>query len=132
MNTSEPTDTKVGRSSRRGTVARMLAPLRYLSSRLALTLAAATMSASMASAAPIVILFVGNSYTFGRLDPVLSYNAANVHDLTAAFNAVSSAGSNPWEPHPWGGVPGIFKKFTDEAGLSYDVSISARDAALEL
>ena len=77
----------------------------------------------------IKILFVGNSYTFGRVDPVLSYNAANVHDLTAAFNAISSAGSNPYEPHPWGGVPGIFKKFTDESGLSYDVSISARNAA---
>jgi hypothetical protein len=89
----------------------------------------AAFAAAAAHAAPIAILFVGNSYTFGRLDPVLSYNAANVHDLTAAFNAISSAGSNPWEPHPWGGVPGIFKKFTDEAGLNYDVSISARNAA---
>ncbi|MGZ5142633.1 MAG: hypothetical protein ACXWCP_03610, partial [Burkholderiales bacterium] len=104
MNTSEPTDSGAGRSSQRGTGARVLAPLCHLSSLLALTLAAATISAHVASAAPIAILFVGNSYTFGRLDPVLSYNAANVHDLTAAFNAVSSAGSNPWEPHPWGGV----------------------------
>lgn len=31
---------------------------------------------------PINVLFVGNSYTFGRVDPVLSYNAANVIDLT--------------------------------------------------
>ena len=82
-----------------------------------------------AQADPTSILFVGNSYTFGRVDPVLSYNAANVHDLTAAFNAVSSAGSNPYEPHPWGGVPGIFKEFTVESGLDYDVSISARNAA---
>ena len=87
------------------------------------------LGSSAAMADPIAILFVGNSYTFGRLDPVMSYNNANVHDLTAAFNAVSSAGSNPWEPHPWGGVPGIFKKFTDESGLAYDVSISARNAA---
>ena len=94
---------------------------------LAAALAATGTSASAGD--PIKILFVGNSYTFGRVDPVLSYNAANVHDLTAAFNAVSSAGSNPYEPHPWGGVPGIFKKFTDESGLSYDVSISARNAA---
>ena len=84
---------------------------------------------SAAMADPTSILFVGNSYTFGRVDPVLSYNAANVHDLTAAFNAASSAGSNPWEPHPWGGVPGIFKEFTVESGLDYDVSISARNAA---
>ena len=35
----------------------------------------------------------------------------------------------PFEPHPWGGVPGIFKKFTVQAGLDYDVSLSARNAA---
>lgn len=96
--------------------------------RACLLFAALTVS-SAAMADPVKILFVGNSYTFGRVDPVLSYNTANVHDLTAAFNAISSAGSNPWEPHPWGGVPGIFKMFTDESGLSYDVSISARNAA---
>src|SRR6476661_8312452 len=84
---------------------------------------------SAAMAEPISILFIGNSYTFGRPDPVMGYNAANVHDLTAEFNAISSTGTNPWEPHPWGGVPGIFKKFTDESGLDYDVSISARNAA---
>jgi len=89
----------------------------------------ALVAAPFASAAPIPILFVGNSYTFGRVDPVLSYNAANVHDLTAAMNVANSSGSNPYEPHPWGGVPGIFKQFTVEAGLDYDVSISARNAA---
>ena len=82
-----------------------------------------------ASAAPTSILFVGNSYTFGRVDPVMSYNAAKVHDLTASFNALSSTGSNPWEPHPWGGIAGIFKQMTDESGLDYDVSISARNAS---
>lgn len=96
----------------------------------ALILAAAAIAcSSAASADPISILFVGNSYTFGRVDPVLGYNAAGVHDLTAGFNAISSAGSNPWEPHPWGGVPGIFKEFTVQAALDYDVSISARNAA---
>jgi len=96
--------------------------------RLCMTVAALGLStAAMADSVPI--LFVGNSYTFGRLDPVMSYNAANVHDLTAAFSAVSSTGSNPWEPHPWGGVPGIFKVMTVQAGLDYDVSISARNAA---
>jgi hypothetical protein len=101
-----------------------------MSRRTASLLAAAALGFSSAALAdPVAILFVGNSYTFGRVDPVLSYNAANVHDLTAAFNAVSSAGSNPWEPHPWGGVPGIFKQFTVESGLDYDVSISARNAA---
>lgn len=88
----------------------------------------AAASAAPAST-PIEILFVGDSYTFGRVDPVMSYNAANVHDLTAAFNAADSTGTNAFEPHPWGGVPGIFKEFTTEAGLNYDVSISARNAA---
>lgn len=91
------------------------------------------------AAGPVEILFVGNSYTFGRADPVLSYNTAAVHDLTAGFNAISAAGTNShpagtpgrasFEPHPWGGVPGIFKKMTDAAGLDYDVSLSTRNAA---
>ena len=59
----------------------------------------------------------------------MSYNAANVHDLAAGFDAVDSSGTNAFEPHPWGGVPGIFKEFTTEAGLNYDMSISARNAA---
>jgi hypothetical protein len=82
-----------------------------------------------AAAAPTSILFVGNSYTFGRVDPVMSYNAANVRDLTAAMNAANPTGSNPFEPHPWGGVAGIFKQFTVQAGLNYDVALSTRNAA---
>jgi len=90
---------------------------------------AAALFAPAAQADPVKVLFVGNSYTFGRVDPVMSYNAANVHDLTAAMYAANPAGANVFEPHPWGGVPGIFKKFTTEVGLDYDVSISARNAA---
>src|SRR5882724_11173401 len=97
--------------------------------RFALAAIAAATLCTTAQADPIKILFVGNSYTFGRLDPVMSYNAANVHDLTAAFYAANASGANPWEPHPWGGVPGIFKAMTEQAGLAYDVSISARNAA---
>ena len=37
--------------------------------------AALAVLAAAAQAAPPSILFVGNSYTFGRLDPVMSYNA---------------------------------------------------------
>lgn len=85
---------------------------------------------SLAQAAdPISVLFVGNSYTFGRVDPVMSYNAANVRDLTAPMHLVNSTGSNPYEPHPWGGVAGLFKAFTVQAGLNYDVALSARNAA---
>jgi hypothetical protein len=85
-----------------------------------------------AQAAPVEVLFVGNSYTFGRVDPVMSYNAANVTDLTdpsRGGNFVNTAGTNAHEPHPWGGVAGIFKQLTVQAGLDYNVSLSARNAA---
>jgi hypothetical protein len=96
--------------------------------RAALATLASTVIAT-ATAAPTEILFVGNSYTFGRVDPVMSYNAANVHDMTADFYKANPAGANPWEPHPWGGIAGIFKQFTVQKGLDYDVSISTRNAA---
>lgn len=76
-----------------------------------------------------VILFLGNSYTFGRVDPVMSYNTGHVTDLTLAMWQRDATGSNADEPHPWGGIPGVFKKLSDQAGLDYDVSISARNAA---
>ncbi len=63
-----------------------------------------------AAAAPTSVLFVGNSYTFGRVDPVMSYNTANVRDLTAAMFVANPQGSNPFEPHPLGGVAGIFSQ----------------------
>ena len=34
------------------------------------------------AAEPVAVLFVGNSYTFGRVDPVMNYNAAQVDDMT--------------------------------------------------
>jgi hypothetical protein len=80
----------------------------------------------------VSVLFVGNSYTFGRVDPVMSYNTANVTDLTSPAQGgtfTNTTGSNVFEPHPWGGVPGIFKQFTVQAGLDYDVSLSTRNAA---
>jgi hypothetical protein len=85
--------------------------------------------AGPAAADPVSVLFVGNSYTFGRVDPVLSYNAANVRDLTKAMADANATGSNLFEPHPWGGVAGIFKQFTVQAGLDYDVALSTRNAA---
>ena len=56
-----------------------------------------------------LLLFVGNSYTFGRVDPVMSYNTANVSDLTLEMWHANSTNSNADEPHPWGGIPGVFK-----------------------
>ncbi|NBD09373.1 MULTISPECIES: cell division protein FtsK [Corallococcus] len=54
------------------------------------------------------ILFVGNSFTHGNEAPVYSYNKAAVTDLN---------GSGV------GGIPGIFKKMTVQAGLSFNVSL---------
>lgn len=85
------------------------------------------------------VLFVGNSATFARIDPAMSYNtydaATNpfgVHDLTAPVAGTSFSnltGANLYEPHPWGGVAGLFDKFADQVGLGYDVSLSTRNAA---
>jgi hypothetical protein len=54
------------------------------------------------------ILFIGNSFTFGALSPVRRYHPDLVHDLNG--DGV-------------GGVPALFKVFTREAGLDYDVSL---------
>ena len=66
--------------------------------------AAAPASASSAK----TILFVGNSFTFGALSPVWKYRADTVSDLN--HDGV-------------GGVPALFKLFTQEAGLDYRVSL---------
>ncbi len=89
----------------------------------------ALLACAAAQADPISVLFVGNSYTFGRVDPVMRYNSANVRDLTAPMAAANGTGSNAFEPHPWGGVAGIFKQFTTQAGLDYQVALSTRNAA---
>ncbi|WP_310386765.1 PEP-CTERM sorting domain-containing protein [Roseateles sp.] len=126
-----------------------------------LAAAAAVVAGPAAAADPVSILFVGNSYTFGRLDPVLSYNAANVRDLTqpqgplvvgstastpkfsdvtgtnsygpGMINPTTGVHGNSYSPHTqtngWGGVAGIFKQLTVQAGLNYDVALSTRNAA---
>jgi hypothetical protein len=54
------------------------------------------------------ILFVGNSFTFGAQSPVMNWNAATVTDLNS---------------DGFGGVPALFKSFTEESGLKFDVSL---------
>lgn len=97
--------------------------------RKSLLAAAIAITSSSACLAATSILFVGNSYTFGRINPVMSYNTANVRDLTYEMWLADATGTNAFEPHPWGGIPGIFKQFTVEAGLDYDVALSTRNAA---
>ncbi|QKG55300.1 PEP-CTERM sorting domain-containing protein [Hymenobacter sp. BRD128] len=75
---------------------------------------------------PTVILFVGNSFFHGAFEPVLSYNAAAITDEN--FKPDRSGQRRRQYEHeqgPWGGIPGIFKKLTDEAGLHYEVHLEA-------
>jgi len=82
-------------------------------SRPALALAAAcTLACAAAPASATAILFIGNSFTYG--DPagaaptVQNYRPNTVTDLNGTGI---------------GGVPALFKAFTEQAGLHYDVSL---------
>jgi hypothetical protein len=69
----------------------------------------AVLAAALANdAAAGSILFIGNSFTYGQGSPVRFYRAESVTDL-------NNEGT--------GGVPALFKSFTTQAGLSYDVSL---------
>lgn len=59
------------------------------------------------------ILFVGNSFTFGAGSPAHRYRAETVTDL----NGPDAKGKRV------GGVPAIFKAFTQQADLNYNVSV---------
>jgi hypothetical protein len=68
------------------------------------------LSATKVTAATSV-LFIGNSFTFGAGSPVRVYRAETVTDL-------NNEGI--------GGVPALFKSFTVQAGLDYDVALETR------
>ena len=70
----------------------------------ALLLAAALSATEL----PRTILFVGNSFTFGAMSDVMTYRKGSVRDLNG---------------EGMGGVPALFKRFADEAGLRYSVSL---------
>ena len=80
--------------------------------------------AAAAQTSPQTILFVGNSFVHGAFDPVLSYRAG-VTDENAGLPAddprAEKQGGKP--AGPFGGVAAIFKRFTQEAGLAYDVHV---------
>jgi hypothetical protein len=71
-----------------------------------ITLLAAAALATQAP--PRTILFVGNSFTFGAMSDVMTYRKDSVSDLNG---------------DGMGGVPALFKRFADESGLRYDVSL---------
>lgn len=57
------------------------------------------------------ILFIGNSFTFGANSPVRNWRANTVTDLNGAG---------------YGGVPALFKAFTEQVGLDYQVSLEVQ------
>ncbi len=71
--------------------------------------AAATSIASAATS----ILFIGNSFTYGQGSPVRYYRSETIKDLNGGAQ---------------GGTPALFKSFTDQAGLDYDVYMEAQGA----
>jgi hypothetical protein len=80
------------------------------------SIAAALMVGSFACIAPVVqaatsVLFIGNSFTYGHGSSVRYYRADTVRDLNREGQ---------------GGVPALFKSFTQQVGLDYDVAIETR------
>src|SRR3954447_1975776 len=73
----------------------------------------------VAAQKPVVILFVGNSFLHGHFEPVLHYNTAGVIDENA--NQPSGTPRAEGTAGPYGGIPAIFKTFTEELGLDYEV-----------
>ena len=82
--------------------------------RRAFALAAATFTlfgAASTTRAAETILFIGNSFTYGALASVQDFRPGSVTDLR---------GTNI------GGVPALFKAFTDQAGLDYSVYLETQ------
>lgn len=71
----------------------------------------ASAQALKAGAAPRTILFIGNSFTQGAHSAVRNWRASSVTDLNGAG---------------YGGVPALFKAFTQQAGLNYVVSLETQ------
>jgi hypothetical protein len=70
--------------------------------------------ARTAAAAPLRVLFVGNSFTQGSHSAVRDWRADSVEDLNGGGN---------------GGVPALFRRFAEQAGLRYAVSLQVRGGA---
>jgi hypothetical protein len=80
------------------------------------SLTAALLSSAFMCFVPAVqaatsVLFIGNSFTYGHGSAVRYYRAHTVRDLNREGQ---------------GGVPALFKSFTQQVGLDYDVAIETR------
>lgn len=64
-----------------------------------------------AASAATSILFIGNSFTYGALASVQTFRGNTVTDLVGTSI---------------GGVPALFKAFTQQAGLDYDVFLETQ------
>jgi hypothetical protein len=73
--------------------------------------AAQTATPTTVAGKPRTILFVGNSFTQGAHSAVKRYRANAVTDLNG---------------DGYGGVPALFKTFTEEVGLNYTVSLETQ------
>jgi len=82
-------------------------PLRARLARIAAFVAVSAVVLPGAAGAD-TILFIGNSFTFGYLSPVWHYRKDSVTDLN---------------DDGVGGMPALFKLFTQEAGLKWEVSL---------
>lgn len=78
---------------------------------LALLALAPAPALAQAAPPPKTILFVGNSFTQGAHSAVKRYRADTVTDLNG---------------DGYGGVPALFKRFTEEAGLRWKVSLETQ------
>ncbi len=87
--------------------------MKLLTAAFALLAAAALPAAAQIAPAakPRTILFIGNSFTQGAHSAVRNYRANAVTDLNG---------------DGYGGVPALFKTFTEEAGLNYSVSLETQ------
>jgi hypothetical protein len=65
-------------------------------------------AAAATHAPPRSILFIGNSFTFGADSDAMTYRKESVTDLNG---------------DGMGGIPALFKRFADQAGLRYVVSL---------
>ena len=87
---------------------------RWLSTVSALAVVVSLQLTAVNAQSSTSVLFVGNSFTFAAGSPVRFYRADTVSDLNG---------------EGIGGVPALFKSFTAQAGLNYDVSLETRGGA---
>lgn len=76
-----------------------------------LFVAPALMVGLITAQATTSVLFIGNSFTYGHGSPLRFYRAGTVTDLNLENQ---------------GGVPALFKSFTQQAGLDYEVAVETR------